>query len=137
MAIEPQQSNDAETDLRWLWFSMHSNQRMQILGYWLVAIGLVTAAYAQTLASGHRTPAAIIAFLGLIMSVLFLLLDRRTRQLVKIGEQFLSRDSASCISEIIRQSDTGHAITYTSTITALQIGTATVSLFLSLFAIFG
>ena len=35
----------------WAWFCLHSDQRMKLTNFWLVAMAFLVAAYAQALAS--------------------------------------------------------------------------------------
>lgn len=100
---------------------------MQVLGFWLVALGLVTGAYAQTLSAGLRPAAAAIAVMGAAISFLFVLLDRRTRNLVKIAEGELTQ-AGSAASRMLAASNQAR-FTYTKIIVLIQ-GTAVLALLL-------
>lgn len=103
---------------------------MQILGFWLVALGLVTGAYAQTLSAGLRPAAAAIAAMGAAISFFFVLLDRRTRNLVKIAENELT-EPGSPVSRMLAASNTAR-LTYTKIIVLIE-ATAVLGLLLLAF----
>jgi hypothetical protein len=70
-------------DHAWAWFALHAGQRMQLINYFIVAVAFVTGA----ISAG-----------GIILCVAFELLDVRTRQLVRLGEQALI-SLESCLAE--------------------------------------
>jgi hypothetical protein len=71
------------------WYKLHAGQRMQMVGYWLVASGLVAGAYVDALAAGYRAAACALALLGAASAVGFVFLDSRTRTLLSVGEDAL------------------------------------------------
>ncbi|MTD55292.1 hypothetical protein [Amycolatopsis pithecellobii] len=81
----------------WNWFSMHANQRMQLVNFWLVAVAFLAAAFVQA-RMGHMTAIAVgVSVAGALSSLAFMMLDARTRQLVHLGERALrqvERDQA-------------------------------------------
>ena len=72
----------------WNWFSMHAQQRMQTLNFFLIAMAFLGSAYGTSIA---KTPgvAGGVAVTGLVLSVIFNRLDHRNRELVKLGESAL------------------------------------------------
>lgn len=78
-------------DHAWRWFALHSGQRMQLLGFYLVALSLVLAAYGTALQRGAGVLAAVLAAAGAVVSLAFALVDLRTRQLVKAAELPMAR----------------------------------------------
>lgn len=74
----------------WNWFSLHAVQRMQTLNFFLVAMAFLATGYGASVA---RTPvvATAIAFAGALLSLAFIQLDFRNRELVKHGERALAR----------------------------------------------
>jgi tellurite resistance protein TehA-like permease len=60
------------------------NKRTTVVNYFIVASGLVAAAYVNVLKES-KFLAVVIAFIGVALSFLFLLLERRNAQLVKLG----------------------------------------------------
>jgi hypothetical protein len=74
----------------WTWFSMHAQQRMQTLNYFLIAMAFLATAYGASVA---KTPpvASAVAFTGFLVSAAFNRLDFRNRELVKHGEAALRK----------------------------------------------
>jgi hypothetical protein len=85
-------------DHAWAWFALHAGQRMQLINYFIVAVAFVTAAYAASVSAGRNWVAGAISAGGIILCVAFELLDVRTRQLVRLGEQALI-SLESCLAE--------------------------------------
>jgi len=73
----------------WNWFSLHAGQRMQSFNFFLIATAFMVAAYGTVL-DKHRVVAFGIAMLGAWVCFWFNRMERRTKQLVKAGEQALS-----------------------------------------------
>jgi hypothetical protein len=73
----------------WNWFALHSSQRMQLVNFWLVAIAFLGAAFVQARASNLIAVAFGICVAGVFSNVAFLLLDRRTRELIAVAEAAL------------------------------------------------
>ena len=74
----------------WNWFALHSSQRMQPVGFWLVATAFLTSAFVEAVTSEKFFAASGVALVGAASSAAFLLLDRRTRALVRIAEGALA-----------------------------------------------
>jgi hypothetical protein len=74
----------------WNWFSLHAGQRLQMVSFWLVAISFLTTAYVEAVKSELGGLARAIALLGGIVSIVFALLDARTRSLVRVAEKALA-----------------------------------------------
>jgi hypothetical protein len=75
-------------DHAWNWFSLHAGQRMQSFNFFLAATAFLVAGYAAALEK-QRPVSAAIALLGAWISFWFNRLERRTKQLVKAGEDAL------------------------------------------------
>lgn len=73
----------------WNWFALHSAQRMQMVNFWLVAVAFLAAAFVQATSSDLRAVAVGVSAAGALCSVGFLLLDLRTRELVRVAERAL------------------------------------------------
>ncbi len=70
-------------------FAMHAGQRMQLVNFFIVAAAFLTGAFVNALApdsAPQNYVAAAISSVGVVVSVLFLFLEQRTKKLVKIGE---------------------------------------------------
>ena len=76
-------------DYAWNWFNLHASQRVTMFNYFLVASGILANAYGLLLREELWAVAAVAAGIGCIVSLISLGLDRRNRQLVKLGEEVL------------------------------------------------
>lgn len=86
--------SDPEGDAQvyaWNWFALHSNQRMQLVNFWLVAVAFLCAAFVQARAGNLRTIAIGICIAGVVASIAFAMLDARTRRLVQVAEEALRK----------------------------------------------
>lgn len=74
----------------WNWFSLHSGQRMQLLSFFFVALGLVVAGYGTALQADLPVVAGGLSVAGMVLAAAFFMADLRTRELVKASEVPLS-----------------------------------------------
>jgi hypothetical protein len=74
----------------WDWFALHAGQRMQAVSHFLVAFALVLAGYGAAYQANNQLVAVGLALAGVLISVSFLLLELRTRQLVQAAEPALA-----------------------------------------------
>lgn len=74
-------------DHSWQWFALHAGQRMQLLNYFLLSAGFITAGYGATLNSSRPHVAGTVAAGGCILSLSFWRLDVRTRELIRVAEK--------------------------------------------------
>lgn len=74
----------------WDWFALHAGQRMQAVNHFLVAFALILVAYNAAFQAGNHLVAVGLALAGMLISVSFLLLELRTRQLVQVSEPALA-----------------------------------------------
>lgn len=93
----------------WDWFSYHARQRMSMFGFFLVASGILANAWVQSLKEGYLGTARVIAAAGAVAALVFLLLDWRNRQLVKMGEDLLRELERERLFPGFRPSDGGDA----------------------------
>lgn len=80
---------ELQFEYAWRWFSLHTNQRMSAFNLFLLASGVVANAYVLLIREGLDVPAASLAFIAVIVSIGFFLVDQRNHQLLRIGEDFL------------------------------------------------
>jgi hypothetical protein len=73
----------------WSWFALHSGQRLQMVNFWLVAVAFLGTAFVQARASNLPAVAVGISGAGAVASVAFLLIDARTRELLRVAERAL------------------------------------------------
>jgi small-conductance mechanosensitive channel len=83
--MSPQDDEDAMQHV-WSWFSLHAAQRMQSINLFLVASAFVIGGYGAAFAADNLLIATVIAIAGLIISLSFLLLDSRNRELIRAAE---------------------------------------------------
>ena len=77
----------------WNWFALHAGQRLQLVNFWLVAVAFLAAAFVQARSSHLIAVAVGVSVIGVVASLAFLALDRRTRQLIHIAGDALLRRS--------------------------------------------
>lgn len=71
----------------WSWFEVHTVQRQNYVNFFLVAVGLLSAAYVGALSGKLYYLAAAVSVLGVIISLSFFSIDLRNRELIHAGEQ--------------------------------------------------
>lgn len=71
----------------WDWFSMHGGQRMQLVSFFFVGTAFLTSAYTLSVREHLWLVATAIGIFGALFSVLFLLIEWRTKFLAKLGEE--------------------------------------------------
>lgn len=80
---------DLKIDYGWRWFSYHAKQRVTMVSFFLLGSGVIANAYALLLEKDQLLPSVGVAVLGCITSFVFLGLEWRNRQLVRLGEDVL------------------------------------------------
>lgn len=80
---------DKGLDHAWQWFTLHANQRMQAVNFFLVATAFLSTAYVAAL----RFPAVAVGVsaLGILFSLTFYGFEIRIQELLKAGERALYR----------------------------------------------
>jgi hypothetical protein len=118
-----------------VWFTTHAAQRMQTFNFFLVATAFLVAGYAQVIEK-RPLAAAVIALLGAWITCWFMMLERRTRQLVETGRvamRPLERRLADGLGvpelEIVSAADNATAgCRYTTVFRAIHVAVVLVSL---------
>jgi deoxyribose-phosphate aldolase len=78
----------------WNWFAYHARQRTSMFNYFLVIVAALATAYSWLVARSEPQllrHAGVVAVICAVITVLFMLLDRRNRDLVHRGERVLKR----------------------------------------------
>jgi hypothetical protein len=92
--VEKKLREEANISLRfeyaWRWFEFHAKQRVSMFNFFLVGIGILANAYVLLILQNLKYVAGTLAIIGALISLIFVFLDRRNRQLVKIGERLLN-----------------------------------------------
>jgi uncharacterized membrane protein YphA (DoxX/SURF4 family) len=73
------------------WFEYHAAQRVSMFNYFLIAVGILTNAYALLLREGFIAPSVLVALIGMVMCAVFIGLDTRNRQLTHFAEGVLRK----------------------------------------------
>lgn len=137
-----------ETEARryaWNWFALHAGQRLQLVNFWVVAVAFLATAFVQA-RSFHMVAIAFgVSLTGLVVSLAFVQLDIRTRQLEQVAENalrhFEETDVANGADEVTRlekiSDETRHSRldSYRVTIEGLQLTIAGIFLVAAIYTI--
>ena len=82
-------ANDEGLEHAWAWFSHHSQQRFVTMNFYIVIAGAILAGAAALLKDGQQLACTFLGVTLAALSVVFFLMDRRARRIVKIGEDAL------------------------------------------------
>lgn len=80
---------DAARDLAWKHFELHAKQRIEVFKSYLTLTALVFAGYGVSIQAKVFGLGIFLCAFWILISTLFLLLDRRTRDLIKLSEDYL------------------------------------------------
>lgn len=89
MTVPSDEQLNRSLDHAWTWFELHCGQRMQWINYYLASSAFLVAGYATAASAPRYNIASPIAGAGLAVSVIFNLLDLRTRELIHAAERVL------------------------------------------------
>lgn len=81
-------------DHAWSWFTVHASQRMQLVNFWIVAVAFLTTALVTALTNERFDVATVVSLAGAVGTFAFNRLERRTRSLVRAGEEALEKFQA-------------------------------------------
>jgi hypothetical protein len=89
-ADAPSELHKLQFDYAWKWFAFHADQRVKMFNFMLVVVGIFAAGVVNAL-DKHLPPVAIssLCFFATFLAWTFILLDRRNRDLVWLGEDAL------------------------------------------------
>lgn len=76
-------------DYAWNWFSYHAEQRTKMFNFMLVVVGIFAAGVAGAWKDGMPDLAIALCVVPAALTIVFMLLDRRNRDLVWFGEDVL------------------------------------------------
>jgi hypothetical protein len=77
-------------DYAWKFFSFHASQRTQMFNFMLLLVGILAASLTSSVDKGLVEPAIAICAVGVLVAFIFLKLDRRNRDLVRMAESVLT-----------------------------------------------
>ena len=88
-SLTPDERKEARA-YAWGYFALHADQRMKLFNFFLIFSGLILGAFpaVKDMAAGEKF-VAIFPLLLVLTAFVFWRLDKRTRRLVKIGEDAL------------------------------------------------
>lgn len=68
------------------WVELHANQRQNLFNFFLIAVAFLFNAYVSAINGHHHFLAGLISLLGAIISLTFMSMDLRNRDLTRAGE---------------------------------------------------
>lgn len=77
-------------DLAWKWFEYHATQRTTMFNYFLIIIGILAAAFVSSIDGEYANLQLGLAFSGIVLAIIFLLLDVRNEQLIDLAEEAIA-----------------------------------------------
>jgi hypothetical protein len=90
MSDDPKiQAQDAARDYAWKHFDVHAKQRIEVFKCYLTLVTITFAGYGIAFQNQYYGLGIGLAFFSIVIAILFYHLDCRTRDLVKISEQYL------------------------------------------------
>lgn len=80
-------------DFLWNYFELHSNQRMQLMNFYIIIESLFVTGLIALISSDHPNVIAEISICVamIFFSVVFFLLDRRTKNMIKMCEESIKK----------------------------------------------
>jgi hypothetical protein len=101
------------------WFEIHADQRLKLMNFYITIIGFCLAGYVTALQVQNNAAATAVSGTLLFFTLCFAQLDRRTRQLTRLGEatlETLHRDLSVSGLDIVAKAQSTHGIwSYTQT----------------------
>ncbi len=90
-----------ELDHAWRYFQLHAAQRITVFNFYVAASGLVIAGLIYSLRGGEETALySVIAGIALVLlSVVFSMMDKRVKEMIKSSERTISRIETSSIEK--------------------------------------
>jgi len=92
----PTTPSTARMNYAWEWFKYHADQRLKAFNFYLIIVGILAVAYSTALKEGLQTGqrswrdfATVIAICGCVISIAFLMIEIRNRELVDSAGRWL------------------------------------------------
>ena len=83
------EAHKAAFDHAWDHFSYHANQRLVTFRFYLIIAAILIGAYLKLMSDGAIVVSSVIAGVGVVFSYVFLRLDFRNKDLIKLSEDVL------------------------------------------------
>ncbi len=88
---EPSELDQLRFDYAWKWFNFHAEQRTKMFNFMIVGLGALAAAVVTAI-NDHLVPVVRCAcVLGIVLALVFLLLDGRNRRLYALRRRHTDR----------------------------------------------
>ncbi len=85
----PTELQKLQLDYAWNWFSFHADQRIKVYNFMLAALAFLVAAIVTAIDKGRTGIAVVLCIFSALLALVFVLLDRRNRDLERLGEEVL------------------------------------------------
>jgi hypothetical protein len=89
MAENVPAAQDAARELAWRHFDLHAKQRIEVFKSYLTLLAVIFAGYGVSAQAKLNLVGEAIAVFSVLISLFFWFLDRRTRDLIKLAENYL------------------------------------------------
>jgi hypothetical protein len=88
---EPAEEFNSANNYAFKWFEIHAEQRLKVFNFFLIISGFCVGGFFAALQAENRLAASVISIVSVVAAYCFKQLDRRTAQLTKLAEDFLSQ----------------------------------------------
>lgn len=85
----PTELQKQQLEYAWNWFSFHADQRIKVYNFMLVALGFLVAAIVTAVDKERTGIAVVLCLFSALLALVFVLFDRRNRDLERLGEDVL------------------------------------------------
>ena len=85
----PTELQKQQLDYAWNWFCFHADQRIKVYNFMLVALGFLVAAIVTAVDKDRLGIALVLCLFSALLAVAFVALDRRNRDLERLGADVL------------------------------------------------
>lgn len=99
-AASTETAHQAALSHAWEHFSYHANQRLVTFRFYLITVAIFFSGYLKFMSDNNTEIAMIVAILGFILSYIFLRLDFRNKDLVKVSEEALKIEEEKLSSKV-------------------------------------
>jgi hypothetical protein len=83
------EARDVARELAWKHFDLHAKQRIEVFKSYLTLLAVIFAGYGVAAQAKLNRVGVAIAIFAFLICIFFWFLDRRTRDLVKLSEEYL------------------------------------------------
>lgn len=95
---------DKQLEYAWNWFNYHAQQRISMFNFSLIANGIILSAISSLYKDAQYEVIVTASVLGVLLSVSFVFLDYRNKELVHVGENILIKlEKKWLFTEIVQQ----------------------------------